>query len=48
MHIPNDLLDPKVSAGASFAAAGVLGFCIAKVKQALSALVPESALAGAG
>ena len=48
MHLPNDLLDPKVSAGASFAAAGVLGFCIAKVKQALSALVPESALAGAG
>jgi cobalt/nickel transport system permease protein len=48
MHIPNGLLDPKVSAGASFAAAGVLGFCIAKVRQALSALVPESALAGAG
>ncbi len=48
MHIPNGLLDPKVSAGASFAAAGVLGYCLAKVKQALSALVPESVLAGAG
>jgi cobalt/nickel transport system permease protein len=48
MHIPNGLLDPKVSAGASFAAAGVLGYCFAKVKQALSAIVPGSVLAGAG
>jgi len=46
MHIPNGLLDPKVSAGASFAAAGVLGYCIAKVRQALSAAVPEAVLAG--
>lgn len=48
MHIPNGFLDPKVSAGAAFAAAGVLGFCIAKVRQALSIVVPESVLAGAG
>lgn len=48
MHIPNGLLDPKVTAGASFAAAGVLGFCFAKVKRALKQLVPGSVLAGAG
>jgi len=48
MHIPNGLLDPKVSAGTAFAAAGVLGYCVAKVRQALSAVVPESVLAGAG
>ncbi len=48
MHIPNGLLDPKVSAGTAFAAAGVLGYCFAKVRQALSAIVPESVLAGAG
>jgi cobalt/nickel transport system permease protein len=47
MHIPNGLLDPKVSAGASFAAAGVLGYCIARVRQALSIAVPEAVLVGA-
>jgi cobalt/nickel transport system permease protein len=47
MHIPNGILDPKVSAGASLAAAGVLGYCIARVRQALSAAVPEAVLAGA-
>ena len=48
MHIPNGFLDPKVSAGTAFAAAGILGYCIAKVRQALSVVVPESVLAGAG
>lgn len=48
MHIPNGFLDPKVSAGTAFAAAGVLGYCIAKVRRALAAVVPESVLAGAG
>ena len=48
MHIPNGLLDPKVSAGAAFAAAGVLGYCISRVRQALSRAVPASILAGAG
>jgi len=48
MHIPNGFLDPKVSAGASFAAAGVLGYCIAKVRQALSAAVPEAVFASMG
>jgi len=47
MHIPNGFLDPKTSAGAAFAAAGVLGYCVAKARQALSAAVPESVLAGA-
>jgi cobalt/nickel transport system permease protein len=47
MHIPNGLLDPKVSVGASFAAAGALGYCIARVRQALSAAVPEAIFAGA-
>jgi len=48
MHIPNGFLDPKVSAGTAFAAATVLGYCVAKVRQALASLVPESVLAGAG
>ena len=48
MHIPNGFLDPKVSTGTAFVAAGVLGYCIAKVRQALSVIVPESVLAGAG
>jgi cobalt/nickel transport system permease protein len=46
MHIPNGLLDPKVSAGAAFAAAGALGYCFAKVKQAISRLEPAFANAG--
>jgi len=46
MHIPNGFLDPKVSAGTAFAAAGVLGYCVAKVRQALSAAVPEAIIAG--
>lgn len=48
MHIPNGFLDPKISAGTAFVAAAALGYCIARVKQALSALVPESVLAAAG
>jgi cobalt/nickel transport system permease protein len=48
MHIPNGFLDPKVSAGTAFAAAGVLGYCISKVRQALSYAVPEALLSGAG
>ncbi len=47
MHIPNGFLDPKVSASTAFAAAGALGYCFAKVRQALSSMVPESILAGA-
>jgi len=48
MHIPNGFLDPKVSTGTAFAAAGVIGYCIAKVRQALSIAVPEAILAGVG
>jgi len=48
MHIPNGLLDPKVSAGAAFAAAGALGYCISRVRQALAKAAPEALLAGAG
>jgi cobalt/nickel transport system permease protein len=48
MHIPNGFLDPKTSAGTAFAAAAALGYCMAKVRQALSAMVPESVLAAAG
>jgi len=48
MHIPNGFLDPKVSTGTAFAAAGVIGYCIAKVRQALSAAVPEAVLARVG
>jgi cobalt/nickel transport system permease protein len=48
MHIPNGFLDPKTSAGAAFAAAGVLGYCLSKVRQALSHAVPEAALVTAG
>jgi cobalt/nickel transport system permease protein len=48
MHIPNGFLDPKVSTGTAFAAAGVLGYCIAKVRQALSVAVPEAVFASVG
>jgi len=48
MHIPDGFLDQKVSAGTAFMAAAVLGYCFAKVRQALTSLVPESVLAGAG
>jgi cobalt/nickel transport system permease protein len=48
MHIPNGFLDPKVSTGAAFAAASVLGYCVSKVRQALSKAVPEALMAGAG
>lgn len=48
MHIPNGFLDPKTSAGTAFAAAAVLGYCITKVRQALTRLVSEPVMAGAG
>jgi len=48
MHIPNGFLDPKISTGAAFAAAGVLGFCIVKVKQMIKAVAPKAVLAGVG
>ncbi|MDD5593575.1 MAG: energy-coupling factor ABC transporter permease [Candidatus Margulisbacteria bacterium] len=48
MHIPDGFLDPKVSGGLAGAAAVVLGYCFSKVKQAVTAVVPQVALAAAG
>ena len=48
MHIPDGLLDPKMSAGMAGAAAFVLAYCWSKVKAAVTALVPQAALAAAG
>ncbi|MFH1387507.1 MAG: energy-coupling factor ABC transporter permease [bacterium] len=48
MHIPNGFLDPKTSAGLLGAAVLVMGFCVAKVREAVTALQPAAALAAAG
>jgi cobalt/nickel transport system permease protein len=48
MHIPNGFLDPKVSAGLAGVAVAVLGYCFAKVREAVTALVPAEALATVG
>ena len=48
MHIPDGFLDPKMSAGMMSAAALALAFCMAKVRQAVTAVVPAKILAGAG
>lgn len=48
MHIPDGFLDPKVSMGLMGAAATVLGFSFAKVRSAVTAVVPQQALALAG
>lgn len=48
MHIPDGFLDPKVSTGMMGVAAVVLGYCFAKVREAVTALVPAAALAAAG
>jgi cobalt/nickel transport system permease protein len=48
MHIPDGFLDPKIAGGLAGAAVGVLGYCLSKVKQAITAVVPEAALAVAG
>lgn len=48
MHIPDGFLDPKVSAGMIGAAAVVLGYSLAKVRAAVTAVVPKYALAAAG
>ncbi len=48
MHIPDGFLDPKVSTGMMGVAAVVLGYCFAKVREAVSAVVPAAALAAAG
>ncbi|MBU0630311.1 MAG: energy-coupling factor ABC transporter permease [Candidatus Margulisbacteria bacterium] len=48
MHIPDGFLDPKVSAGLLGGAALVLGYSLAKVRAAVTALVPAAVLATAG
>ncbi len=48
MHIPNDFLDPKVSGSMMGAAAVVLAYALAKVRAAVTAIVPQEALAAAG
>jgi cobalt/nickel transport system permease protein len=48
MHLPNEFLDPKIATGLSGAAAAVLSCCFAKVREAVTALVPAEAFAAAG
>lgn len=48
MHIPDGFLDPKMTAGMMGVAAVALAFCMAKVRQAVTAVVPAGALAAAG
>jgi cobalt/nickel transport system permease protein len=48
MHIPDGFLDPKLSSGLAGAAALVLAYCLSKVSQAVTAVVPAAALATAG
>ena len=46
MHIPNGFLDPKTSAGFGFVSAAVLGYCIAKVRAAVTSPALQEAFAG--
>ncbi len=48
MHIPDGFLDPRLSAGLIGAAALALGYSLAKVKEAVTALAPAEVLVGAG
>jgi cobalt/nickel transport system permease protein len=48
MHIPDGFLDPKVSFGLMGAAAAVLAYSVAKVREVVTALVPAEALATVG
>lgn len=48
MHIPDGFLDPKVANGLLGGAAFVLAFSFAKVRAAVTAVVPAAALATAG
>src|SRR5512135_1266880 len=48
MHIPDGFLDPKLSSGLAGAAAVVLAHSLSKVKRAVTAVVPQAALAAAG
>lgn len=48
MHIPDGFLDPRVSTGLVAAAAAVLAYSFAKVRELVTALVPAEALATVG
>jgi cobalt/nickel transport system permease protein len=48
MHIPDGFLDPKVSTGLVGAAAAVLAYSFAKVRDLVTALAPAEALATVG
>jgi cobalt/nickel transport system permease protein len=48
MHIPDGFIDPKISYGLMGAAVAVLGYCLAKVKVAVTALAEQPAFAGMG
>lgn len=48
MHIPDGFLDPKMSGGLMGAAVGALAYCVAKVTQAVTEMVPQRVLAAAG
>jgi cobalt/nickel transport system permease protein len=48
MHIPDGFLDPKISGGLAGIAVVALAYCFSKVRQAVTAFVPEAALATAG
>lgn len=48
MHIPDGFLDPKISTGLIGAAAAVLAYSFAKVREMVTALKPAEALAAAG
>lgn len=48
MHIPNGFIDPKLGVGFGLITAGVLGYCMAKVRALITAPVFRTALATAG
>ncbi|MEE8637475.1 MAG: energy-coupling factor ABC transporter permease [Candidatus Margulisiibacteriota bacterium] len=48
MHIPDGFIDPKISYGLMGAAVAVLGYCLHKVKAAVTALAPREAFAAVG
>lgn len=48
MHIPDGFIDPKISFGLLGVAVALLGYCLAKVREAVTALAPQEAFAAAG
>jgi cobalt/nickel transport system permease protein len=48
MHLPDGFLDPKLSGGLLGAAAAVVTYCAVQVMRAVTALVPQGALATLG